>query len=255
MSEQTAIEQIARWLHTSRHAVALTGAGISTPSGIPDFRSETCGLWTDVNALEVASLGGFRRNPQGFFDWVRPLIETITSADPNPAHNALAELEASGNLQGIITQNIDALHTRAGNRCVYEIHGHMRQATCTHCFHQYDGDALTAQVLATGEVPRCDICGGVIKPDVILFGEQLPHAILQRAKQAARDSDLLMVIGSSMEVLPASNLALMAQRTGAKLVIINLGTTSVDDDADLLVRGDAAEILPAVVHYLGTLTT
>jgi NAD-dependent deacetylase len=234
--------------------VALTGAGISTPSGIPDFRSAESGLWEHIDEFEVASLAGFRRNPQGFYDWVRPLIETILAARPNPAHEALAQMETRGHLQCVVTQNIDGLHGKAGNLTVYEVHGHLRKATCTHCFRVYDGESITHEVLKTGNVPRCDDCGGVIKPNVILFGEQLPIQILQVAQRAVRDCDVMLVIGSSLEVIPASDLAVLAKRHGAKVVIINLSETALDSVADMVLHGDAAHILPDIIHCLDTLS-
>ncbi len=254
MCRTTSIQQVAEWLQAAETVVALTGAGISTPSGIPDFRSADSGLWERVDAFEVASLNGFRRNPQGFYDWVRPLIETILTARPNPAHDALAQLEASQHLKCVITQNIDGLHSKAGNMTVYEVHGHMRKATCTHCFRVYDGDDISDDVMEAGNVPRCDDCGGVIKPNVILFGEQLPIQILQAAQRAAKACDVMLVVGSSLEVMPASNLVVMAKRNGAKVVIVNLSETALDSVADVVIHGDAAEILPAVVHCLETLS-
>ena len=143
---------------------------------------------------------------------------------------------------------------KPGNMTVYEVHGHMRKATCTHCFRVYEGDDISEDVMQEGNVPRCEDCGGVIKPNVILFGEQLPIRILQAAQRAAKDCDVMLVVGSSLEVMPASNLAVLAKRHGAKVVIINLDETALDSVADVVLRGDAAEILPAVVHCLETLS-
>lgn len=240
---------IADWIQDATNVVAFTGAGISTPSGIPDFRSEDSGLWQHVDPQLVASIYGFRKQPQAFFDWVRPLAEKTMQAKPNPAHCALAQLEADGKLKAIITQNIDMLHTKAGNTVVHELHGHMRTATCITCFEQFPGKPIIEQVLADGKVPRC-ACGGVLKPDVILFGEQLPYQVLLDAKKAAKAADLIIVVGSSLEVAPASEIPLIAKRHNAKLVIINLEPTIMDRYADLVLLGDAAVTLPQIIDCM-----
>ncbi len=244
------IEQAAQLLRQAKHVVALTGAGISTPSGIPDFRSPTSGLWKDVDPFEVASIFGFKQNPQAFYDWVRPLTRTILEAHPNAAHRALMQLESLGHLKSIITQNIDMLHSKAGSSHVLEIHGHLREGTCVHCFTVYPAQALLETCLETGEIPRCEKCGNVIKPNVVLFGEQLPIRELQASKQAARECDVMLVVGTSLEVAPASDLPILAHRTGSKLIIINLSTTPADPYAQIVIRGNAADILPQIVQRL-----
>ena len=244
------ITEIARLLKHSRAALAFTGAGISTSSGIPDFRSPKSGLWNDVDPMAVASIYGFRQNPQAFYDWVYTLARITCDAVPNPAHYALAQLEASAHLHAVITQNIDTLHTRAGSTHVYELHGHLREATCTHCFTVYPGAPILRQFLDDRQVPRCPSCGGVIKPNVILFGEQLPHRDFQAAQAAARHSDLMIIVGTSLEVAPASDLPRLALRHGAKLVIINLEPTPFDQSACVVVNADAAEVLPEIVRRL-----
>ncbi|GAB4510219.1 MAG: NAD-dependent protein deacylase Cob2 [Anaerolineae bacterium] len=253
MIDETRTEKIKRaaaLFKNAKHAVAFSGAGISTDSGIPDFRSDNAGLWRNVDPLTVASIYGFRRNPQAFYDWVRPLAELTLQAEPNPAHYALVDLEKMGYLRQIITQNIDMLHTRAGSGCIYELHGHMRQATCTHCFTIYDGQHILQQFMQDGQVPRCPSCNGVIKPNVILFGEQLPIRELHGAQDAARQCDLMLIIGSSLEVAPASDLPILAKRTGAQLIIVNLEPTQLDDLADVVIHARAAEVLPDIVHHL-----
>lgn len=244
------IAVVAEWIQQSGYTVAFTGAGISTPSGIPDFRSPENGLWEQADPMEVASIFGFRRNPQAFYDWVLPLARKTVNAQPNAAHFALVRLEEIGKLQAIITQNIDMLHTRAGSKTVYELHGHMRKATCIHCFREYDGEPIMAKFIQDGEIPHCPECNGVLKPNVILYGEQLPYDQLQAAKKVSRSADLMLVIGSALEVAPASDIPLLAKRNGAKVVIINLGATLFDDEADLHIEGDAAEILPVIVQQM-----
>lgn len=245
------IALVASWLKQSNNITVFTGAGISTPSGIPDFRSEDSGLWQGVDPLQVASIYGFRKNPKAFFDWVRPLALKTVQAEPNTAHLALAQLEAMGKLDAIITQNIDMLHSRAGNQNIYELHGHMREATCIMCFKEYAGEPILNDILENeGFVPHCPDCGGVLKPNVILFGEQLPYDQLMAAKKAARNSDVMLIIGSSLEVAPASEIPMIAKRHGAKLVIINQEATIMDHLADAIILGDAAKILPEVMQCL-----
>lgn len=244
------IAEIAHLLKHSRAAVAFTGAGISTSSGIPDFRSPSSGLWNNVDPMAVASIYGFRQNPQLFYDWVYTLTQITCDAKPNVAHYALAELETRASLQSIITQNIDALHTRAGSSRVFELHGHLREATCTHCFKIYPGEPILRQFLSDRVIPRCPACGGIIKPNVILFGEQLPHQVFHAAQVAARHSDLMLVIGTSLEVAPASDIPRLALRHGARLVIINREPTPFDQSACVVIHGDAAEVLPEIMRHL-----
>lgn len=256
MTERHPLEQIRRaavLLKRSQYAVAFTGAGISTPSGIPDFRSPESGLWANVDPMEVASIYGFRQNPEAFYAWVRPLTELTIQAEPNAAHYTLAELENRNILKAVITQNIDMLHTRAGSKTIYELHGHMREATCIHCFTVYPGAPVLNKFLEDGLVPHCVQCGGILKPNVILFGEQLPVREFQAAQKAVRQSDLMIVIGSSLEVFPASDLPNLARQCSAKLVIINLQPTPADPLADVVIHADAAEVLPEMMRCLETL--
>ena len=237
-------------LRRAKHLVALTGAGYSTPSGIPDFRSPHSGLWERYNPAEVASLHGFRLHPERFYDWMRPLAHTLLAAEPNAAHYALARLEARGKLHSIITQNIDMLHTRAGSKTVYELHGHLRKMTCIHCFTSYPAAERITQYLEDGALPRCERCGHVLKPDVILFGEQLPAHTLAAARKEARQCDVMLVAGSSLEVYPAAELPAMAQHFGAALILVNLTPTALDALADVVIRADVAEVIPQLVDAL-----
>ncbi len=247
MDVREQIRQAAELVRQAQFTVALTGAGLSTPSGIPDFRSPGSGLWTDANPSEVASLHSFRAHPEVFYQWVTPLAQALLEAQPNPAHLALARLEASGHLTAVITQNIDMLHERAGSQHVFEIHGHLREVTCIHCYRVLPAAGLLSRWLTAGELPRCPTCGNAMKPNVILFGEQLPARIFTDAKLAARQCDLMMVVGSSLEVFPAADLPLLALDHGAKLIIINREPTFVDDRAWVVIRDDVAEALPALV--------
>jgi NAD-dependent deacetylase len=166
---QTAIEFAADLIRQSRHVTALTGAGLSTPSGIPDFRSEGKGLWSQDEPMEVASLHTFRTAPEKFFQWFRPLAGQVYGAKPNAAHLALAELEKAGKLATIITQNIDMLHQKAGSSAVIETHGSISSLSCTQCYHRVKAEQCVAHFIETGDTPHCPQCGGVLKPDVILF--------------------------------------------------------------------------------------
>lgn len=246
MKFQEKISQAVDLLHRSEHTVALTGAGISTPSGIPDFRSPESGLWNNVDSLQVASIYAFRRRPQAFYDWIRPLAQLTLEAQPNPAHEALATLEAHGPVESVVTQNIDMLHGRAGSRVVLEVHGHLREVTCIDCYGVYPSGEYLKAFVVDGEVPRCRDCGGVIKPNVILFGEQLPVRVMNAARKEARRCDLMLVAGSSLTVAPAGDLPLLALQHGARLIIVNKEPTHVDDQADVVIPGDVVDVLPAL---------
>jgi NAD-dependent deacetylase len=224
--------------------VALTGAGISTPSGIPDFRSPGTGLWEKRDPMRVASIEVFERNPQDFYDWIYPLAELILQARPNPAHMALADLEANGPLQAVITQNIDMLHNQAGSKNVYEVHGHLRQTTCTGCGVVSDAAGMLQEFVLTKDVPLCERCGQVLKPNITLFGEVPPLTVFRAAEVWSATCDLMLVVGSSLEVIPVADFPLLAKQNGARLIIVNLVETYADQMADVVIRGDVAEVLP-----------
>ncbi len=247
-SLDTLIREAATYIRHARHGVVLTGAGVSTPSGIPDFRSTGSGLWDKYDPFEVASLNAFRYHPERFFEWVRPLIQDILKAEPNPAHHALAQLEREGFFKTIITQNIDGLHQRAGSEHVIEVHGSLETATCTQCFRTYPTSSFLDDFIHTGEMPRCPECGGILKPDVVLFGEQLPWKAWSAAEKAARECDLMFVAGSSLEVTPVANLPLIAAQSGAALIIVNHTPTYIDIRADVVLRGDVADIIPRIAQ-------
>jgi NAD-dependent deacetylase len=245
---QSAIEFAADLFRQAKRAVVLTGAGISTPSGIPDFRSEGTGLWSKDEPLEVASLSTFRYAPEQFYAWFRPLIHQFVEAKPNPAHIALAEMEKAGLISTIITQNIDNLHHRAGSRKIIEVHGTVRTLTCSQCFHQFEAEPYVQPFIETGDPPCCPDCQAVLKPDVILFGEQLPQSAWQQAKKASSTCDLMMVAGSSLEVLPVAGLPLQAVDRGAHLIIVNNSPTYLSARADIVILEDVAQIIPAIAE-------
>lgn len=243
----THIQQASHLLLSAKHTVALTGAGISTPSGIPDFRSPGTGLWEQINPLMAASLTAFRHHPEKFFEWARPIAQKIYDADPNPAHIALARLEKSGYLAGIVTQNIDDLHRRAGSEVVFEVHGHMREAVCVSCYRHQHSDELLETFIRTGEAPRCPECNGILKPNVVLIEEQLPYNIFRQATELFDQSDLILVIGSSLEIIPSAYLPIDPLNAGARLIIINREPTYLDDQADFIFRQDLVNVLPHLV--------
>jgi NAD-dependent deacetylase len=244
---QTELEDAAELFRTAQRVVVLTGAGISTPSGIPDFRSEGSGLWSRDEPMEVASLTTFRTTPERFFNWFRPLASQIFYARPNPAHMALAEYEQTGHQKTILTQNIDGLHQKAGSNHVVEVHGTLRTLSCTQCYKQFPSDIFLRAFIEHGNIPQCTNCTGTLKPDVILFGEQLPQSAWQAAQQAVRQCDLLIVAGSSLEVMPVAGLPLQALEGGAHLVVINNTQTYVNVRADIVITENVATILPEII--------
>lgn len=242
----TLVDQAVGRLKQSSRAVALTGAGISTRSGIPDFRSPTAGLWAEHDPMIAASIDTFKRRPQDFYRWFHPLAGKILQAKPNPAHIALADLEAKGPLQAVITQNIDMLHSHAGSKNIYEMHGHLRNATCVGCGYVFDAEDILTEFVATGAVPNCEICGQVLKPNVTLYGETPPEFVLRSAEVWSATCDLMLVVGSSLEVVPAADFPLLARQNGARLIIINFSETYADQFADVVIHADAADVLPRI---------
>lgn len=240
------IQKAQAILASSRYAVALTGAGISTPSGIPDFRSADSGVWENHDPMEVATITAFRRQPQQFYNWMRPLTSTILNADPNPAHLALRDLEQHGPLRSVITQNIDNLHTLAGSQTVHEVHGHLREAVCLGCAQESPSTKLLEDFANTGAIPTCTACGSVLKPKVVLFGETLPYEAMAKAELDMVRCDVMIVAGSSLEVVPVSDMPMQAYYNGARLIVINYTPTHVDALADVVIRGDVAAVLPQI---------
>ena len=244
---QTALDDAAELFRKAKRVVVLTGAGISTPSGIPDFRSEGTGLWSRDEPLESASLSTFRTAPEKFFDWFRPLANQIFYAQPNPAHTALAEFEQAGYQSLIITQNIDGLHQKAGSTQVVEMHGTLRTLSCTQCYKKFPSAEFLKPFIENGTLPHCVNCMGLLKPDVILFGEQLPQAAWQTAQRAARQCDLMLVAGSSLEVLPVAGLPIQALDHGAHLIIINNTETYINVRADIVLTENVATVIPEIM--------
>ena len=241
-------ERLANLIRERQPCVVLTGAGVSTESGIPDFRSPT-GLWAQFDPLEFGSIEAFRRDPRRVWSFYKPRISMLTDAQPNPAHIALAELEQHGLVQAVVTQNIDLLHERAGSREVVEVHGSIRTATCPGCGARYELEQVLA-LLAEADAPACPACGEIVKPDVVFFGELLPPEAIDRAYKLARAAALMLVVGSALEVYPIAGLPEETLAAGGKLAIVNRGPTPYDGRANLRIDGSAGEVLPAVVAAL-----
>ncbi len=228
------IRLAARLLREAQQAWALTGAGVSTPSGIPDFRGPQ-GLWRQYNPEEVSSIAGFHRNPQAFYAFWLWRFQHMSQAQPNLVHKLLAALEEKGILKGVITQNIDGLHQRAGSKRVLEVHGHARSGTCLSCGRRYPLEWLVGEAQRTG-LAQCS-CGGLVKPDVVLFGEPLTPAFDEAQRELAQ-ADLLFVLGTSLTVWPVAGLVPFALSRGARLIIANAEPTPYDPYCDVLLRGD-----------------
>jgi NAD-dependent deacetylase len=251
VKEGEKLDHLARWLTNARSAVALTGAGVSTESGIPDFRSPGSGLWAQVDPLEVASIEGFLSDPKRFYGFWRGRFAKLTAAEPNVTHKLLARLEAQGLLKAVITQNIDGLHKKAGSKRVLEVHGNYTRGVCLECRATYPIEALFQKVERSEEgVPRCDRCGGLLKPDVVLFGELLPPAF-QEAELEVVKCDLLLALGSSLEVYPVAGLVPRAKYSGAQVVIINRDPTEFDSVADLVIHAQLGPTMQKLAELLG----
>lgn len=239
------IKALARMLADSRDTLVLTGAGVSTESGIPDFRSPGTGLWSQMDPMEVFARTILMHDPAAFWRRAEPIFRDMANAQPNPAHHALARLEQMGVIRGIITQNIDSLHQKAGANVVLEVHGHLRTARCPQCREEQDLLLVLDRVRAGDNPPLCT-CGAVLRPDVVLFGDPLPNAF-DAAWKWARVCDLLLVVGSSLEVAPVCWLVPEAKR----VAIINLGETQCDDLAEICIRGRAGEVLTRLAEEVG----
>jgi NAD-dependent deacetylase len=239
------VVRIAEWLTQSRRTVAFTGAGISTESGIPDFRSPG-GVWaqnTPVYFNEFLDSGKKR-----YEYWRQKSIAhaDYRNAEPNMAHRILAEWESAGKLMGVVTQNIDGLHQRAGSQQVWELHGTAREVGCLSCERRWDADRWVRQFLETDEVPLCPDCGGLLKHATVSFGQALPESVLESAVEASQHADLFLALGSSLVVHPAAGLPELAANRGAKLVIINREETPLDYLADAVIRAPLGETLSQI---------
>jgi NAD-dependent deacetylase len=243
--------RLAELIRCAGSVVALTGAGISVPSGIPDFRSPGTGLWANVDPMEVAHISVWRSDPAGFWAFYGQRFATLEGKQPNAAHRALAALEAGGRLDAVITQNIDGLHSAAGTRELIEVHGSIRSASCLADGRSYPlAETRRRLADAADGIPRCD-CGAPLKPDVVLFGEMLDEGAMTRAGELAEGADLMIVVGSSLEVYPVAGLPELTLAAGGRLAIVTRSETPFDRVADVKLEGDVVDELDAVLAALG----
>ena len=247
----TAAARLAHLIGEADSVVALTGAGISVPSGIPDFRSPGTGLWSDVDPMEVAHIDAFHRDPQRFWSFYGQRFQTLEDKRPNRAHAALVELERAGLLDAVITQNIDRLHARAGTQSLVEVHGSIAHSSCLVCDVRYESaNVRTRQEGGSDGVPRCD-CGAPLKPGVVLFGEYLPGEAIGQAELLAAAADLMLCIGSSLEVYPVAQLPETTLSTGGQIAILTQSRTPLDRMAAVRMDGDVVDELDALLAALG----
>lgn len=243
------VTDLASLIGESGSTIVLTGAGVSVPSGIPDFRTPETGLWANVDPMEVAHIDVFERDPERFWSYYRPCFQSLGDKEPNPAHEALAELERRGLVEGVITQNIDRLHRAAGSEDVIEVHGSIETSSCTACGTAFGLDEVEGLFDDRG-VALCSACGGAVKPDVVLFGELLPEEAMARATELAEAADLMLCVGSSLIVHPVAGLPQLTLANGGRLAIVSKGETPYDDAAELKLSGEVDEELVALVAAL-----
>lgn len=241
--------RLAELIRESSSTVVLSGAGISVPSGIPDFRTPETGLWANVDPMEVAHIDVFERDPARFWSYYRPRFQSLGDKRPNPAHEALAELERRGLIEGVITQNIDRLHRAGGSRNVVEVHGSIETSSCTRCATVFEIDEVEALFDANG-VAVCSSCRGSVKPDVILFGELLSEGAMVRARDLAERAELMICVGSSLAVYPVAGLPQLTLERGGRLAIVTKGETPYDADAELKLDGEVVEEFSALLAAL-----
>jgi len=245
VATQAALAEAAALLRRARTGIAFTGAGVSVESGIPHFRGEG-GLWTKFDPYKVAHIDTFRKDPAQY--WTYSLNHRRTDAAPNPAHRALVELERQGNLRAVVTQNTDGLHQQAGSGRVIELHGSSHEVVCLDCEARLPRDQAD-RMNREHCPPSCPACGGrFLKPTVVLFGEALPVGPLRDAQALAMAADVVLVVGSSLQVYPAAGIPRLAREHGADLCIVNAEATPFDHLAAVVLHGKAGEILPQVVR-------
>jgi NAD-dependent deacetylase len=242
--------RLAEVIAESSTTVALTGAGVSVPSGIPDFRTPETGLWANVDPMEIAHIDVFERDPARFWSYYRPRFHSLGGKRPNRAHEVLAELERHGLLAGVITQNIDRLHRAAGSENVVEVHGSIETSTCVRCEVAYAIEEVDPLFNEAG-VAECAACSGPVKPDVVLFGELLPESAMARAHELAAQADLMLCVGTSLVVHPVAGLPQLTLERGGMLAIVTKGSTPYDGAAELKLEGEVDEELGAVLEALG----
>ena len=246
----TKAQRVADLLAHSERAVVLTGAGISVPSGIPDFRSPGAGLWQNVDPMEVAHIDAWRRDPDRFWSFYSQRFVSLVDKRPNDAHLAVAELERRGLVRAVVTQNIDRLHRLAGTERLIEVHGSIDRSVCLECGGRVPIERVVELLAAADGAPLCEACVAPLKPDVVLFGELLPERALADAQALALDADLMLCVGSSLEVYPVAGLPSTTLGRGGRLAVITQGPTPFDQDATVRMDGDVVADLEAVLAAL-----
>ena len=237
--------QAAEHFSAASAVVCLTGAGVSAESGVPTFRDAQSGLWSRFDAAELASPQGFERDPGLVWRWYMWRLELLEAASPNPGHTALAQLGLLCERFVLVTQNVDDLHEQAGSVDVVHLHGSLLRFRCRSCAQPHH---LTEAQRGAEEPPACGVCGDLVRPDVVWFGESLPGQALERAAEAAHTCDLMLVVGTSGLVYPAAQLPLIARQAGAAVIDINVERSAISAVADLFLQGKSGEILPKLAR-------
>ncbi len=240
------VERLAELIKEHRNVYALTGAGISTASGIPDFRSPGTGLWEKIDPIAVSSVDVLHNNPRLFYEAGFSRFVKISSAEPNPGHRALAELEKLGYLKGLVTQNIDGLHVKAGSKNIWEVHGHLRTGYCLGCKKKYPFEELVQQVELKRIPPVCEMCHSILRPDVVLFGDPMPSFFFELQHIIQAECDFMIIVGSSLVVYPVADLPRLANKGS----IINHQPTDYDQRAEVVIREDISKTLGDLLHLL-----
>ncbi len=240
------IDRLSDLIKEHKRFYVLTGAGVSTASGVPDFRSPGTGLWEKIDPIATSSVEVLYNNPRLFYEAAFTRFAKISSAEPNQGHYMLARLEKLGYLRGLITQNIDGLHVQAGSKKVWEVHGHLRSGYCLGCKKKYPFEALVQQVELKRIPPVCQICHSMLRPDVVLFGDPMPAFFFELNQEIQTDCDFMLVVGSSLVVYPVADLPRLAK----KLAIINNQPTDYDGRAEMVIREDISQVLNDLVEKL-----
>jgi len=248
--ERKKIHKAAELLLNSKSAIALTGAGISTESGIPDFRGDD-GIWEKYKPEIYGNIQAFIKDPSKFWQMAEKVAPKLFTAQPNPGHIALAELEDWDIIKGIITQNIDELHQKAGSVLVYEVHGNINRFTCFGCRASYSKKQVLRKLKKEKNYPpKCDICAAPLKPSVVLFGESLPTFEIYQSQALSQKADVMLIAGSSLSVAPVCDLPSYTLREGGKLIIVNDRPTHLDEKAEVVIQHKTGTILPLIVQEI-----
>jgi len=249
LEEKKEIRKAAGLLYNSKEAIVLTGAGISTESGIPDFRGDG-GIWEKYKPEIYGNIQAFLKNPKKFWELAHKVAPNLFKAKPNPGHYALAELEKMDIIKAVITQNFDDLHQKAGSIIVYEVHGNINRFNCFGCKSSYTKDQIMRKLKKEKGAPLCDFCSSPLKPSVVLFGEGLPTFEIYQSRALAQKADIMLIAGSSLEVAPVCDLPLYTLREGGKLIIVNDQPTNLDKRAEVVIRHKTGIVLPLIIEEI-----